>query len=363
MFNLQCAINGLSFGAISVGITYELFKRGISPNLFPISNNLDLSVFDKVPEDYKQYIQSCVGKSLRSFNREQKGLSVWHVNGSHTTISKESYLLTFHECDTLTPVEINILNSYEKIFVTSTHSVKTFKSCGVERPVIYCPMGFDNVHYSKINKKFYEDGVTMGLFGKFESRKCTKKVIQAWLKKFGGNRNFRLHCHVTNPFFKPEDMNNIYADIFQGKPPPFNVILYGFQQTNSLFNQAINACDIVLDMSGAETISLPSLTAVALGKHAVLHKCSGIEDWATKENSVLIEPSGITPIYDGVFFHPNTDYNQGNILTWNEDEFLAGCDEAIKRYVNNPVNETGFKLQKSYSYEVGVNIMLKEMGL
>ncbi|MEK6880270.1 MAG: glycosyltransferase [Nanoarchaeota archaeon] len=364
MFNLEAAFNSLSFGNISFGITYELYKRGISPNIFPISGNVDISAFDKAPEDFKQYLSSCINKSAKNFKLDSAFCKIWHITNSwHKLSNKNNNLLTFFESTEITSTERNILNSFDRIFVTSTHSKKIFEENGVNSPVFYTPMGFDPLHYNKINKKFYDDGITFLLAGKFEARKGSKKVIQSWIKKYGNNKNYRLHCHITNPFFKPEDMNKVYGEIFEGKQPPFNIVLYGIQATNSLYSQCLNACDIVIDMSSAETISLPSMTAVALGKHCVCLNSPGIQDWSNDNNSVIVQPNGLEPIYDNVFFHKGAEYNQGERLTWSEDEFLAACDKAIERYNKNPINEPGFELQKRYSYENGVNIILKEMGL
>ncbi|MDP2692400.1 MAG: hypothetical protein Q8O88_02025 [bacterium] len=362
--NLNCEfpINGLSFGAIAHGITTQLFERGISPNIFPIGNP-DLSVYDKASEDYKLWLQGCLNKATTRFKKDFPGLKLWHITNSWHKISNKQSLLTFFELDQITDTEKNILNQQDKIFVTSTETKQVFEDYGVTVPVIYTPMGFDPIHFKRLNKQYFNDGsIVFSLFGKFEKRKHTEKVVRNWVKRFGGDRRYRLHLHIHNVFYNEQQIQATYQKMFDGKNPPFNVQIYPFLKNNSLLNDAFNVTNIVLDMSGGESISLPSLHCVALGKHAVIHHCSAMKDWTNEQNAVLVQSNGKELVYDGVFFNQGNQFNQGNIYTWDENEFIAACEKAIQRYEANPVNEAGFELQEKYSFKGGVDIILKEIN-
>src|SRR6266498_105832 len=275
--NLEMPINSVSFGQISFGLTHELFKRGISPSIFPIGQ-ADLSVYDKASDDYKNWLSSCINGSLKKYKKDYPYFKLWHINGAHSKVSNPSFCLTFMETDQITEFETNILNSYDKIFVTSQFTKRVFEDYGVRSPVVFCPMGFDNIHFNKLeNQKVLEGGVTFSIFGKFEARKAHKKVIQAWIKKYGGNPKVRLHTYIQNNFLRPEQQNAVYSDIFENQRPPFNVTIFGFQPTNSEMNGHYNATNIVLDMSGGEGISLGSLTCIALGSQGVVLNCSAMK--------------------------------------------------------------------------------------
>lgn len=366
MINLEAAYNSLSFGNISFGITNELSNRNIETNVFPIGGNVDISAFDKASENYKQYLQNGVNNAIKKYKKNIPYLKIWHIAQSWHKISEPSYLLTFHELDQLSDIEVNILNSYSKIFVTSTFSKQVFEDYGVKTPVIYVPMGFDSVHYSRLNKPrpLGDNIIIHGIFGKVEKRKRTQQTIRAWIKKYGGNHNHRLHLHINNPFYKPEEMNGIFNQIFEGQRPPFNVTIFGFQPTNTLMNECYNAIDIVIDMSGGESIGLGPLTSIAIGKHGIINNNSGMKDWAKLVDCVKIQPKGKEPAEDGKFFGGNgSPFNFGNIYTYDDDEFIAGLEEVVKKFEQNPVNESGFKLQEEYSYKKGVDIILKEMNI
>lgn len=364
MINFEGVINPLSFGYITNGIAKELWKRKVDFNFLPTSNNIDWSVFDKEDNDYKAYINTSAQSFLKKFNVNNPFFKIWHINDAWKKLSKvQNSLLTFHELDRLTDEEVNILNSYDKIFVTSKFSKNIFEDHGVKSPVFYVPMGLDSeIFYDLKTPRPFKDIIVFSIFGKFEKRKRTVQTIQAWIKRYGNDARYKLHLYVTNPFFKVEEMNQSYATIFNNQPKPFNVDLFPYLPTNSHLNAAYNSTDIVLDMSGGESISLGSLNCVAMGKHAVVNYNTGIKDWATNENSVLVKPNGKEPCYDGKFFQQGAPFNNGNIYTYDTDDFLSACDIAIKKFESNPVNENGKLLYQSYSFNNGVDLILKEIS-
>jgi hypothetical protein len=363
MVNLNLALNNLSFGFCSYHILKELHKQGLEYNLFPIAGNMDISTFDKTTPELAQYIQRCAAKAATSYSRKDPAFRLWHISGSEASQSNDNYLFVFHELDSLTPLEVNILNNQTKIFVSSNYSKKVFESYGVTVPVVYIPLGFDNTHFVKTNKKYYNsDIVVWSIFGKLEHRKRHEKTIRAWLKKFGNNSNHMLHLHVYNPFLKPEQNNAALMNILEGKRYS-NINAIGYTRTLSELNENYNASSIVLDMSGAEGWSLPSFTCVGLGKHAVIHNVTAHKEWATDKNAVLVEPESKIEVYDGVFFNKGGPINQGNIFDWNEDSFIAACDKALSRYKNSPLNTEGLNIQTEFTWEKTVDKILQEISV
>ena len=131
----------------------------------------------------------------------------------------------------------------------------------------------------------------------------------------------------------------------------WNVNPVNWVPTNEAYNDFLNSNNIVLAMSGGEGWGLPEFHSVALGKHAVVLNAHSYKDWATDDNSVLIPPFDKISSVDGVFFRKGAPYNQGNIFSWDEDLFIAGCESVIERYKSNPINKAGLKLQQDFTYE------------
>ena len=74
---------------------------------------------------------------------------------------------------------------------------------------------------------------------------------------------------------------------------------------------------------------------------------------------MLVEPKGTVPVYDGMFFKEGAISNQGNILNWQEDDFVSACELAIKRVQANKVNEAGLKLQEDFSEKKSLDRLLE----
>ena len=128
-----------------------------------------------------------------------------------------------------------------------------------------------------------------------------------------------------------------------------------------MYNDLLNNTDIVLAMSGGEGWGLPEFQSVALGKHCLGLNAHAYKDWMTEDNSTLINPSSKIPCYDNIFFKQGTDFNQGNIFDWNENDFIEGLDKVVNKFKNNPINTEGLKLQTEFTYTKMVDKILNTM--
>jgi len=345
MYNLEVPLNNVSFGQTSISIIRELFDRLEDFSVTPISKdrNIDISA---QPQD--ELFNTNLDSALKKQNSyTDKCFKLWHINGSINQFGRKQVLLTFHETDELTQTEIDILGRTEHILVTSKNTEKLMLEAGLN--VSFVNLGFDSVNFYPTNKKYYDDDrIVFMIVGKFEHRKRTAKTIQAWLQKFGNNRKYFLHVAAHNPFLTPEQMKSEYQAAI-GNKVYWNIQFFDWMQTNAAFNDFLNAGHIMLGMSGSEAFGLPEFHGVALGKHSVIHNVNGYQSWATSENSVLVNPNNKIPAYDGKFFGKGQQFNQGNFYDWGVDMFIAGCEEAIRRYEKNTVNENGLQLQKTHT--------------
>jgi NADPH2:quinone reductase len=109
-------------------------------------------------------------------------------------------------------------------------------------------------------------------------------------------------------------------------------------------------------MSGAEAWSLPSFSVMAMGKHGVILNATGMKDWAPQSGAVMVEPSGMVDIYDGVFFQKGDEVNQGQMYSWNEDEFIAACETAAAMTMRGLTS--AYLLRRIYPFAKGDTILL-----
>lgn len=357
-FALTVPINSVSFGQVSTAICKEIFGRELRPSIFPWGD-IDLSSQGEDPY-FNQILSECIKRSGAEHSRLDKSFRLWHLNKeSLNAPSKHQNLLTFHELDEPTKQELNVASQNDITYFSSNYSCEIFKSKGLKN-VKHLPLFFDKFNFNKINKTFFEDRITFTLSGKFEKRKHHKKIIQAWAKKYGNNPEYYLNTAIYNHFLSPE-VNTKLAYDSASPNDYFNINYVPKMPSNKAYNDFLNSGNIIIGMSGGEGWGLPEFQSVALGKHSVILNAHSYKDWATKENSILVEPSGKIDVYDDVFFKKGNEVNQGQIFDWNEDDFIDACEEAIKRFKSSPVNESGLKLQEQFDVSKTVDIILEDL--
>ncbi len=351
---VNAPINALSFGNVSVNILRELHKKDIDLIFFPIGDKAELEAYDKIDLSFVKYLQSATNSRYEKINKDIPTLKLWHIFGSETRYCKNQSLFTFHEVSEVTSVEKNLLNLQDRIFVSSNYTKNIFELNGVEN-VTYVPLGFD-LDFHITNKTYLEDKIHFGLLGKFESRKNTARIIKAWLKLFGNNSKYQLSCAITNPFLDKAKFQNELLKTLEGKQYN-NLNFVPYMQTNSEVNDFLNSIDIDLGgLSGAEGWNLPSFNATALGKWSVVMNATAHKDWATSDNSILIEPSSLKDCYDDVFFKKGQAFNQGQFFNISDEEMENAILKSVS-YAKKP-NPEGLKLQKEFTYEKTVETIL-----
>ena len=351
---VNAPINALSFGNVSVNILRELFKKNIDLTFFPIGDKAEMDAYDKIDPDFVKYLQSATNDRYSKISKDIPSLKLWHIFGSETRYSKNQSLFTFHEVSEVTSIEKNLLKLQDNIFVSSNYTKNIFNLNGLDN-VTHVPLGFDN-DFQITNKIYLQDKIHFGILGKFENRKNTARIIKSWLKLFGNKPEYQLSCAITNPFLDKARFQNELLKVLEGKNYN-NLNFVPYMQTNSEVNDYLNSIDIDLGgLSGAEGWNLPSFNATALGKWSVVINATAHKDWATKDNSILIEPSSLKDCYDDVFFKKGQSFNQGQFFDISDQEM----DDAILKslsYAKTP-NPEGLKLQKEFTYEKTVETIL-----
>ena len=353
---VEAPINSLSFGNVSYNILRQFWRKGIDVSWFPIGQP-DFQAFDKIDPEFRNWIDGCAANANKKIKKDSPSFKLWHLNGSQTRIGSKQLLYTFYELDNPTEDEINLSKFQDKLVFSNSYAQDIFSNSGVESSVI--PLGFDEDMH-KTNKKYYDENIIhFGLMGKFEKRKHTEKIIKLWIDKYGNNNKFLLTLCVTNPFIKPEDMNKILVQCFGGKRYT-NINVIPYLKKNSEVNELLNSIDIDLTgLSGAEGWNLPSFNATCLGKWSVVLNATSHKQWATENNSILIEPDGKQDSEDGVFFQKGAPFNQGNIFTWNSDIVSQAFDTAASK--KGQINTEGEALKSEFSYEKTADRLLTEL--
>jgi glycosyltransferase involved in cell wall biosynthesis len=348
----EAPINSLSLGNVSINFLRELKNKNIDVGLFPVGN-VDAQSYD-LDNEFTAWLQEATNNRFDFLKKEIPQLKLWHLNGSENRKNPEQYLYTFYECSDPTHKEVAISKAQNITFFSSTYSANKFIEKGCDNS-LSVPLGFDNSLF-RTDKKYLKDTIHFGIMGKFEKRKNTGKIIQNWAKKYGNDNKYQLTCCVTNPFFKPEDMQNIIQNVL-GDKRYTNINFLPYLQKNAEVNELLNAIDIDLTgLSFSEGWNLPSFNATCLGKWSIVHNATAHKDWATAENSILVETESETECYDQVFFQKGGDFNQGIWPIYSDEAMIAAMEKAENKV--GKINAEGLKLADSMTYSKTVDCIL-----
>ena len=342
-------LNSLSFGNVSYNLLKAMYRQKMDVALFPIGK-IDVSTFNNEDQDFKEWLEGSAKERFSKLDKDVTTLQMWHLNGSEDRISPRQILYTFYELDEPTKQELKLAALQDKAVFSSSSASSLFPGSSS------APLGFDTSFF-KTGKSYMPEKIHFGLMGKFEKRKHTEKIVKAWIKKYANNHKYQLTCCITNPFFKKEQMESCIASMLEGKRYG-NINFLPFLPQNTQVNDFLNAIDIDLGgMSGAEGWNLPSFNASCLGKWSIVLNSTSHKDWATDKNSILVEPSGKEPVYDQIFFHKGASFNQGNIYTFDDDNFIAAMEKAETKCKIN--NSEGEKLKEKFTYDNTLNKILE----
>jgi hypothetical protein len=352
--NFDGPINGLSLGNVCVNFLREIKEKDLSVSMFPVGDQGQFEAYDKIGDDFKKWIERSAQTRLKNLDPENPSLKVWHINGSERVLPNQ-YLYTFYEVDSPTEEELNIVKLQKHVFFSSSEAAEIFKNKGCEN-VSHVPLGFDLDFYETEKEYLGKDIIHFGLIGKFERRKNTQAIIELWLNKFANNPKYQLSCLVTNPFFNEEQMNKAIQNCLKGASVS-NINFLPHLKTNSEVNDFMNSIDIDLSgLSNGEGWNLPSFNCTALGKWSVVSNCSSHKDWATPENSILVDPIGKQSCYDNFFFKEGMPFNQGQYYKLSGDDILASFDKAVEKAGQK--NTEGTKLRDKFTYAKTIDLIL-----
>lgn len=349
---VDAPLNSLSLGNVSVNIIKELNKKGHEVGIWPMNeSNVDLSAYSFTDEE-KSWFQDGINKRLDFLSPDIPSIKVWHLNGSENRKNPNQYLYTFYECSDPTEVERKLCDAQNKTFFSSSYAAEKF---GAE----FAPLGFDR-DFFRTEKTYLNDVIHFGLMGKFENRKHTAKIIRTWIQKYGNNSKYQLTCCVTNPFFNEDEMAHLINNALGGERYN-NVNFLPYLKTNNEVNEFLNAIDIDLTgLSGGEGWNLPSFNSTCLGKWSIVLNETSHKDWATSDNSILVESSSQVDCHDGKFFVTGGNFNQGHFYDWDVDEVVYAMEKAESKV--GQINTEGQKLADKFTYSNTVDSILSHIS-
>ena len=117
-FSLNLPINAVSFGQVSVGVLREMYKRKLTPPVFPLGGAADLST-QVEDEGFFNWLNERINTAYEKHNRDNPCIKLWHFNGGMDSFSKRHLLITFYELDEPTERELSVARNVDKLIFTN----------------------------------------------------------------------------------------------------------------------------------------------------------------------------------------------------------------------------------------------------
>jgi len=349
----KAPINSLSFGNVSFNLIREMYRRKMNVAIFPIGNEVTFDSFgNQIDDEFKSWLELSINHRHKIVKPDWPLLQLWHLQNSWETIGSTKapkVLYTFHEINGATHTEKNAVSMQDAVIFSSNFSREVFQNAGCDN-VFSAGVGFDSdSFYIDDSKRLMTDKITFSLIGKFEERKNTKRIIQTWVKRFGGDMRYALNLCIYNTFFSQEDNAFLLNEALGGKRIP-NINVLPRLKTNEEIRQLHCISDISLSgLSNAEGWGLPAFDHTCLGKHSLVSHNTAHKDWATDENSIILKSGDEVFAEDGAFFKRGGDFNQGTWATYpDEDEVIHKMEIAAE--VSKSRNVGGIQLANKFTY-------------
>jgi autotransporter strand-loop-strand O-heptosyltransferase len=195
------------------------------------------------------------------------------------------------------------------------------------------------------------DKFTFLVLGKWERRKSTKEIVQAFVELFGNNSNVQLLLSCSNNF--PDDSHKSTKQRLEEMNITCeNIKIIDFQERCELIKM-IKSSSVFLSCARSEGWNLPLIESLACGIPSIYSNCSGQLEFA-KGLGIAVKVHGeILDKNDTMFGYYNPDYNdlkKKMLEVYNSYEF----------YKQKALKDSDF-IRKNFTWEKAAKIAIDHL--
>mgnify|MGYP003339400082 FL=1 len=218
------------------------------------------------------------------------------------------------------------LKEYDQVWVASKWQAKITIDQGVSpEKVKVVPEGVDSSIFFPETNKVKKEKFRFLIFGRWEERKSTKEIIQAFKNVFGNNKDVELVISVENKFSK-DGLGSTKNRLKYYNLESDNIISLDFVKKEEYVN-LLKTGDVFLSCSRSEGWNLPLIEAMSCGIPSLYSNCSGQLEFA-ENKGIPIKILGEVPCK---LFYKENEICQGN---WYEPDF-KDLEKKILEVFNN----------------------------
>lgn len=225
------------------------------------------------------------------------------------------------------PNYVREVNKLDAVCTASNWGLEVLRSNGVAIPCHVVPGGIDPTQFFPV--KLPEKPMPFRFLhvGKAERRKGTDLLVRAFNKAFRGDPGIRLTLSIDNIFVKGLSAERLVAELTDGLPyPAGNIDIAHFvEDIRTLYHS--HHCGVF--PSRAEGIGLPIMEAMACALPVIASYNSGITEYASNKNAILLRDFLQEPVYCPYFFR-----KPGEMGTWDSPGVEELADKMLWTVTN-----------------------------
>ena len=339
--NLMCPIGHTGYGITSFNI-YKSLRKNVDITLFPIGQS---SIDDQA---FAQNIINDVNKQV-AFNKQNPCFKIWHQFDLASRVGNGSFgALTFFEVDKLKPVEINMINNLDYIFVASQWAKQILLDNNITIPIHISRLGVDpDIFNNEVNNTVKKEDKYIFLnIGKWEIRKGHDILVELFNQAFTKNDNVELWMLNNNPFLNEKE-TKVWIDLYKNSQLGDKIkILPRIDSHKNLAKLiALSDCGIFPARAEGWNNEVPEMFAV--NKPVILTNYSAHTEYSNKDNSFLIDITNLSPAIDDKFFD-----GYGNWANFSSDQYEQAVSHMRFVYKNNiRTNPSGLETAKFLTWD------------
>jgi len=325
--NLIAPINNLGYGVTGFNVLKALHKAGHQVSLFPVNNPLQDRDLEPYLKDIEIIKTSLANAKL--YDPTAPCVRIWHQHELDKFVGKgERIGWPIFELNKFKDQELHQLNSVDRLFVCSEWAKTICQENGVNVPIDVIPLGVDPEVFfvdsdARKNRPYWTKDTTVFLnVGKWEVRKGHNELCEAFSKAFTKDDDVKLWMMNTNDFIGPKG-NETWKRKYISSELGMKVDLLPRMKTQEQMRQVFNHVDFGVFPAHAEGWNLEVIELMACGVPSIVTNYSGHTEFCNRINSFLVEPKGMEPAKDGVWFH-----GEGEWCTYSVDDLVDKMREA-----------------------------------
>ncbi len=303
------------YGIVATNQLYELDNQGKNIVLLPKGREVVAA------QKYHECIKRCANRTME-LRQDSPFLKIWHQFELLERIGRGQYIgYPIFEMNRMTEFEQLNLRACDKLAVCSKWAKDVLAQHEIKSEV--CPLGVDLEVFKPRAFRQERENFIFGNFGKWEIRKGHDVLISAFNKAFSPKDKVELWVCCQNFLLTKEEndeWNRSYLHSKMGAAGKIKILPR--QESQDQVANIMSMVDCGVFPARAEGWNLEILELMACGIPSIVSDYAGHTEFCNPRNAVMLPISEMEQAFDGKWFKPGQNANQGEWAVPDENSLI-----------------------------------------